>query len=164
MARCPAPVRQCLIEHIRPHLARATDSTDDDGHPGYLARCPAHGDDHKSLSIHEGRHKRIVWHCHAGCGEPRVRHALIDLGVPAGCLPLSAKASQDLQERLWQILTDPGLSHAHARLRALAVLDRPDGGLPRGSGLEALAAAAHVSRREAYKAQGGRLSPDNRSG
>ena len=34
---------------------------------GWKARCPAHPDEHSSLSIHH-RHGRWLLHCHAGCG------------------------------------------------------------------------------------------------
>lgn len=147
---CAKPALQCLIEDIRPYLARASDHKDKDGKAGYHALCPAHDDQRKSLSIHEGRHKRVVWVCGAGCGEVRVRHALIQSGVKAACLPLSADASRDLVERIWAVATDKDLGHAAARLRILALLDQPRGELPRGAALDALAAAAGVSRRAAY--------------
>jgi hypothetical protein len=34
---------------------------------GYIARCPAHDDQHSSLSIHEGPDGRALLHCFAGC-------------------------------------------------------------------------------------------------
>ena len=34
---------------------------------GWVARCPAHGDDNPSLSIARGEDGRILVHCHAGC-------------------------------------------------------------------------------------------------
>ena len=36
---------------------------------GWTARCPAHEDRHKSLSIHH-RDGRWLLKCHAGCGWP----------------------------------------------------------------------------------------------
>lgn len=34
---------------------------------GFTARCPAHEDNHNSLSINRGNDNRILLHCHAGC-------------------------------------------------------------------------------------------------
>lgn len=34
---------------------------------GWVARCPAHGDDNPSLSIAKGEDGRVLVHCHAGC-------------------------------------------------------------------------------------------------
>ncbi len=45
-------------------------------HHGWIARCPAHPDRSPSLAISEGRDKRIVLHCHAGCETPAIVAAL----------------------------------------------------------------------------------------
>ena len=37
------------------------------GGDGWTARCPAHDDEHNSLSIGEGAGGRLLLHCHAGC-------------------------------------------------------------------------------------------------
>ena len=37
------------------------------GGGGWVARCPAHGDDNPSLSVSRGEDGRILIHCHAGC-------------------------------------------------------------------------------------------------
>ena len=37
------------------------------GGGGWVARCPAHGDDNPSLSVSRGEDGRILVHCHAGC-------------------------------------------------------------------------------------------------
>ena len=42
---------------------------------GYVARCPAHADEHASLSISEGTDIPLV-HCHAGCSQGEVIDAL----------------------------------------------------------------------------------------
>ena len=42
---------------------------------GYTAQCPAHEDNHNSLSINNGE-KGILLHCHAGCSIERVAEAL----------------------------------------------------------------------------------------
>ncbi len=39
---------------------------------GWVARCPAHGDDNPSLSIARGEDGRILVHCHAGCSAAEV--------------------------------------------------------------------------------------------
>lgn len=42
--------------------------------------CPAHDDEHPSLSI-DVRNGRLVWRCHAGCSQAAVAHALRGLGL-----------------------------------------------------------------------------------
>ena len=39
---------------------------------GWVARCPAHGDDNPSLSIARGEDGRVLVHCHAGCSAEQV--------------------------------------------------------------------------------------------
>jgi putative DNA primase/helicase len=34
---------------------------------GFMARCPAHDDGTASLSLKEGKDRRVLMHCHAGC-------------------------------------------------------------------------------------------------
>lgn len=152
---CDEPVRQCIEWTIRPKTERPTvPRADEYGKWGFQCCCPAHEDGKRSLTISEGQQRRIVWYCHAGCTEAKVRHALIDAGIPAGCLPRSAKEHADLEESIRAVLTSD-LGHAAARLHLLALLDVPGGRLPRGAALDALAAQVGVSRREAYRA----LSP-----
>jgi putative DNA primase/helicase len=43
---------------------------------GYLASCPAHADQHPSLSIGEGEEGRILVRCWAGCPTSSVLAAL----------------------------------------------------------------------------------------
>jgi hypothetical protein len=43
---------------------------------GHMARCPAHQDDTASLSVTEGRDRRILLHCHAGCDTRDITDAL----------------------------------------------------------------------------------------
>lgn len=47
---------------------------------GWTASCPAHDDEHNSLSISEGNDGRILIHCHAGCNLEAVLSAL-EIGV-----------------------------------------------------------------------------------
>jgi 5S rRNA maturation endonuclease (ribonuclease M5) len=39
---------------------------------GWSARCPAHDDQHSSLSIKEGKEGKLLLHCHAGCSYEKV--------------------------------------------------------------------------------------------
>lgn len=160
---CDDLVGLCLQEHIRPKVPGAWDEIkwDKDGLPFFVARCPVHDDGKPSLKISQGKQRRVVWYCHAGCSERKVRHALIDLGVHFGCLPRAAAEMRDFEETLRSLLTSD-LSHADVRLRALALLDSPDGKLPAGSELEELASAVHVSRSGAFRARGAGPDPTTR--
>src|SRR5205807_6182364 len=44
------------------------------------ASCPAHDDRHASLSLRV-KDGRLLWHCHSGCSQEAVLHALKMLGV-----------------------------------------------------------------------------------
>ncbi len=47
------------------------------GHNGrYMARCPAHDDQYRSLSVAEGDDGRIFLYCHAGCSVGSIIAAL----------------------------------------------------------------------------------------
>src|SRR5690348_4385891 len=43
---------------------------------GWTASCPAHSDQHLSLSIGIGHEERILLHCHAGCPAEHITEAL----------------------------------------------------------------------------------------
>ena len=43
---------------------------------GWVAKCPAHGDDNPSLSIARGEDRRWLVHCHAGCTAEQVVEAV----------------------------------------------------------------------------------------
>lgn len=45
---------------------------------GYKARCPAHDDQHASLSIGTGDDGKLLLKCHAGCEYVDIKHALKD--------------------------------------------------------------------------------------
>jgi hypothetical protein len=151
---CDVPARECLHCHIRPKLLPGAGEIRQDaetGLPGFTAHCPAHDDQKRSLRISQGMQRRIVWFCHAGCTEGKIRHALIETaGVHHGCLPRSAAEMRDFEEALRALLTSD-LGHADVRLRALALLDSPKGGLPRGRALVELAGQVGVSRTEAFR-------------
>lgn len=48
---------------------------------GWQAKCPAHDDKNPSLSISEGQNGKILFYCHAGCGQEGVISALQDMGL-----------------------------------------------------------------------------------
>lgn len=151
---CEAPPGECLHFHIRPKITGAGPIRQDGETKRYYftGPCPAHDDRKPSLKISVGSQRRIVWFCHAGCSERKIRHALIDGGIHSGCLPRSAAELRDLEEELRAILTSD-LSHADARLHALALIDSPGGKLPAGNALVSLAAAVRVSRSGAFGAR-----------
>lgn len=43
---------------------------------GWTAKCPAHEDQHNSLSVNEGDGGRVLFYCHAGCSYERIVAAL----------------------------------------------------------------------------------------
>jgi hypothetical protein len=45
-----------------------------------LTHCPAHGDEHPSLSVSQGR-VAALWKCWAGCDRRAVTQAIKDLGL-----------------------------------------------------------------------------------
>lgn len=45
-----------------------------------LTHCPAHDDEHPSLSVTQGR-VAVLWKCHAGCDRADVTHAIKGLGL-----------------------------------------------------------------------------------
>lgn len=52
-----------------------------------MVRCPCHHDRIPSLSLSEGDNGKLLWFCHAGCGQQEVRGALTRV-VPARTLGL----------------------------------------------------------------------------
>lgn len=150
---CNAPSRECLEWHVRPKLDGATTvQRDSEGFYYFTVRCPAHDDGKPSLKISQGKQRRLVWFCHAGCADGKVRHALIGCHIDAACLPRSTAEMRDFEESLRTLLTSD-LGHADVRLRALAMLDSPGGELPRGRALVELAGRVGVSRTEAFRAR-----------
>ena len=55
-------------------LSRLHNCCEDNGR--YMARCPAHDDRHRSLSIAESDDGRIFLYCHAGCTAASIIAAL----------------------------------------------------------------------------------------
>jgi putative DNA primase/helicase len=77
----------------------------------YQARCPAHDDDHASLSLKDGNFGLLV-HCFAGCKPAAIWDAIITLRItgafiaapgfaPAGSISLSATDIQCIAMRIW---------------------------------------------------------------
>lgn len=46
---------------------------------GWMVRCPCHHDRTPSLSLSEGDNGKLLWFCHAACGQQEVRQALIEV-------------------------------------------------------------------------------------
>src|SRR5262245_13592039 len=98
---------------------------------GWTARCPAHDDQHSSLSIHEGPDGRVLLHFHAGCEVGEIVKA-IDLelrdlfpesvGQPGNRAGHHSTTQTITVERLAR---DKGLTAPF--LRELGLRDRPDG-------------------------------------
>ena len=80
-----APLRRVLER-----LPKARRSGD-----GWVARCPAHEDQHASLSVGVGRDGRAILYCHAGCNLESIvsamQLAVAELFPPRDVLPLPAR-------------------------------------------------------------------------
>ena len=151
--RCGARTpRDCLNDHVRPYLRDPTETRSD----GYRALATCHDDHDPSLSV-SVLGGRVVWRCFAKCSSDRARNAMIELGVPAGCL---IRPAADLGRDMDAIraIVSGRESHAHKVLLVAAVLEGY-AELPRGRELEALAEASGLTGREAYKARRAGLHP-----
>lgn len=62
-----------------------------------IARCPAHGDKHPSLSLAAGDGDRLLARCHAGCSFPDVLDALRGLGLVEGISNYSPPTREELE-------------------------------------------------------------------
>lgn len=146
---CDSPVRECLAWHVLPHLISGRLNEQ-----GTNARslCPVHDDRNPSLSISVGDNGKLTWRCFAKCPRSRVRSALIELGVPSGCLPRVVREQEDILDLIRTIVTADSPDHGAARLRVMAALEGFED-LPRGAELDRLAAAAHVHRATAHRAR-----------
>lgn len=116
------------------------------------ALCPVHDDREHSLGVSVGEKRRVVWQCFAGCTRTRVRAALVELGVPSGCLPLVTREKEDILDLIRQIVTADTPDHGAVRLRVVAALEGFTD-LPRGAELDRLAERAGVNRATAYRAK-----------
>ena len=63
-----------------------------DGRPSangeWSAKCPAHDDTKRSLSLTAGGRQRIIWHCHAGCTAGEVKRAMLATRkIAPRCIP-----------------------------------------------------------------------------
>lgn len=145
---CDAPPRQCLAWHILPRLDGKLNASGD----SISARCPAHNDRKPSFGI-SVRGRRFEWNCFKDCKPERIRAALIESGVPSGCLPRSAREREDLIDLLQRLAYTDTADHAVIRLHIAAALEGHYVGLPKGGELERVAGLARVSRTVAYEAR-----------
>ena len=152
--RCGARTpRDCLNDHVRPYLRQPTETRSGDG---YRAVATCHDDHDPSLSV-SVLGGRVVWRCFARCSSDRARNAMIELGVPAGCL---IRPAADLGRDMDAIRAIIGgkESHAHKVLLVAAILEGY-AELPAGQALEELAGGCAVSVRGAYDARRAGLHP-----
>lgn len=68
---------------------------------GWTARCPAHDDQHSSLSIDEGKEGKPLLHCHAGCSYEKIIAAL---GVQTGNAARQIIAQYDYRDEGGKLL------------------------------------------------------------
>jgi putative DNA primase/helicase len=52
-----------------------------EGANGWVTHCPAHTDEHPSLSLREGDDGKVLFHCHAGCEQEAVIQEFKDLDL-----------------------------------------------------------------------------------
>lgn len=65
---------------------------------GYgIARCPAHGDKHPSLSLADGDGDRLLARCHAGCTFTDILDALRGLGLVEGVSHYRAPSFEEME-------------------------------------------------------------------
>lgn len=157
MACDAADGRMCLADDIwaradRPVWAQRDQDTPASEHLSISCYCPAREHDGRKLQISVGKHKRIIWNCHAGCAEMDVRHALIQKrGISPRCLPIASGTANDIFERLLAVLQDPALKHADKVLLTTELLTSGKGRIPGGAELGRLRGRCGVSRSEAYR-------------
>jgi hypothetical protein len=150
---CDALPAQCLAWHIQPKLAGVQTVN---GDRTIRARCPACGN-HRGLTISPGDNARIMWNCFACGDQAAIRHALIQAGVPPGCVPRPRNTEAEIIAAAMQVLRED--TDSSARLRAYLILSGHRH-WPKGAELERLAAEIGVSRSRAFLAkQAGGLLP-----
>ena len=66
-------------------------------HATGMCCCPAHDDKRASLHISE-KSGRVLWKCHAGCSQERLRQALIDKGLWSKKRTTTRTSSQESQQ------------------------------------------------------------------
>lgn len=151
----------CIADDIwaradRPVWAQRDAETPASEHLSISCYCPVRDHDGRKLQISVGKHKRIIWNCHAGCGEMAIRHALItERHISARCLPVTAGMANDIFERLLEITEHPEIGHAEKLLRVQELLTSGKGALPRGGELHLLAGRVGVSRAQSHRAGAG---------
>ncbi|RKS76475.1 hypothetical protein BZB76_1831 [Actinomadura pelletieri DSM 43383] len=92
MRRCDLEVEDCIADHIAPRLDGRM--ARDERH--WNARCPAHDDVKRSLTITRGtRGQRVVWRCHKGCIGQEVKRAMLARGIDPACIPWHPDGPED---------------------------------------------------------------------
>jgi putative DNA primase/helicase len=82
--------------------------------------CPAHDDKRASLHISE-KSGKVLWKCHAGCAQDRVRQALIDKGLWTTA-PSGASAREQAREeanRIWKAAKPAWDRHAYCKRKGV---------------------------------------------
>lgn len=147
---CLDPIRQCLYEHIRPHLASA--DVENDGNR-IRARCPACGTS-RTLTISAGQHGRATYNCfNHHCDPAELRAALIKAGVPSGCIPLSKSTDTTIAQTIAAAIQQGTRANRARTLLRVYLIAQGHVRWPKGTELEKLAAECGVSKAEAYGAK-----------
>jgi hypothetical protein len=89
---------------------------------GWVARCPAHDDQHASLSLADGEGGRVIVRCHAGCSQTAVIAALRARSLWPTPAPRTSRreAKREVGRQEWELDWAGGKAR-HIRL------DYPDG-------------------------------------
>lgn len=149
--------QRILDDEVASRLDRPVAGHARNGTRNYQAYATCHEDAKRSLTVSVGDFKPVVWYCHScvrvygeDVAERRARRAMLDRGVPAWALKLSAGGTGDLEDRLRALLKS-GLTGSQFRLHVAALVESYDD-LPSGTELEVLADMAQVSHATAYRA------------
>lgn len=101
----PEPAGESEISSVVSHVLDLLDNVRPTG-AGWQARCPAHDDEHPSLSVDEGDDGRVLLYCHAGCSIDAIVGALdltlADLFPDSGTHTSVAAQLVDLAE-IWGV-------------------------------------------------------------
>ena len=146
---CPDPIRQCLYEHIRPHLASA--DMENNG-LRIRARCPL-CDTPRTLTISAGEHGRATYNCFKRHDPAELRAALIKAGVPSGCIPLSKSTDTTIAQAIAAAIQQGTRANRARTLLRAYLIAQGHVRWQAGGELVKLAAECDVSRPEAYAAK-----------
>lgn len=76
---------------------------------GYVARCPAHGDNRASLSVSEGSTGNVLLNCHAGCNTEDIISALGLSWEDLFSIPTSGKGTGGTPETIYSYFDETGV-------------------------------------------------------